>query len=62
MVKEKKAKISVEHLYCDKCGTEMEWTGIWYTTDPPQCLHRCPKCGFEFTTRNAYPRTIYKEV
>jgi uncharacterized Zn finger protein len=62
MIKETKVDTFVEELYCDKCGTEMEQTGIVLTTDPPRYPYRCPKCGYEIVTNAYYPRTVTKVV
>lgn len=61
MVKEKSAKVYVEHLYCDKCGTEMEHTGVVINTYPAIYPYKCPKCGWEVEMSELYPKTVFKE-
>lgn len=48
----------VQRLYCDKCGTEMESTGIVYTSYPPSYPHVCPKCGEGKVTSEIYPNSF----
>ena len=51
----------MERMYCPKCGTEMEFTGIVLTSYPAQYPHRCPKCDYRYTTYGeAYPIMKYK--
>lgn len=62
MIKERKVESVKVHLYCDKCGTEMEHTGSVYLTYPPRYPHVCPKCGHQETCNKKYPCIEYVEV
>lgn len=63
MVKKFKTKTFIERLYCDKCGTEMQWTGVCLTSYPAQYPHKCPNCGEEVhTTGVFYPKQTLVEA
>ena len=56
MVKSTEAtKAILYRLHCDKCGCEMESTGICLTCYPPRFEYRCPKCGNKDYPRKSYP-------
>ena len=59
MIKEEKMTVYQERLYCDKCGTEMYFSGEVLLSYPPQFPHICPKCGFKITTKEQYPKLKY---
>ena len=59
MIKEEKLAVYQERLYCDKCGTEMYFSGEVLLSYPPQFPHVCPKCGFMITTKEQYPKLKY---
>lgn len=59
MIKEEKMAVYQERLYCDKCGTEMCFSGGVLLTNPLQFPHVCPKCGFKITTEEQYPKLKY---
>ena len=42
----KKYKIPVElHYHCDKCNTEVEFTGNVLMSNPAKYVHKCPNCN-----------------
>ena len=45
---------------CDTCGTEMEWNGVCYTSNPPLYPHVCPKCFATRTFSTHYPTIVYR--
>ena len=48
---------------CDECGAgQMLPTGVCLASNPPQCPHRCDRCGHKQTFTNVtYPRIVYRE-
>lgn len=61
MVKSTEAtKAIAYHLFCDKCGEEMESTNLMLTCDPPRYEHRCPKCGNKDYPRKQYPYIAFE--
>lgn len=48
------------HLYCDECGTEMDFLGQVLMSNPPQYPHVCPKCGSQRIMDAQYPRITYQ--
>lgn len=62
MKKGKEVKCVMVHLYCDKCGTELEHTGKVLLSYLPQYSYVCPQCGHEEYHSNSYPRIEYVEV
>jgi len=38
----------------------MEQEPYVLTSDPPQYVYKCPKCGAQITTTQSYPRTVYE--
>ena len=38
-------KVTAYHLFCDRCGAEMEATNIIRACGPPIYEHKCPKCN-----------------
>jgi DNA-directed RNA polymerase subunit RPC12/RpoP len=58
----KKYKIPVElHYHCDKCKTEVEFTGIVLTSNPAHYVHRCPNCNEEIWLDQSYPCIVYED-
>lgn len=51
-VKRTKADVYIERLFCDSCGTEMEFTGVELYSNSPQHPQRLPICstGIELTS------------
>lgn len=39
-------KLYIEEAICDKCGSEMNHTGMVLTSWPEQYPYQCPKCGW----------------
>jgi transposase-like protein len=63
MIKEVEVKVFEERLYCDKCGAEMEYSGLILCSDPLQYPYKCPSCGWSTTTLDIkYPNISYKPV
>lgn len=62
MIKSKEVKVYQDKLYCDKCGTEMEFTGMALTSYPMQYPHMCPKCDYRETRHVVYPTIRYEEI
>ena len=61
MVKSTEAtKAIAYHLFCDKCGEEMESTNLMLTCDPPRYEHRCPKWGNKDYPRKQYPYIAFE--
>ena len=61
MVKSTEAtKAIAYHLFCDKCGEEMESTSLMLTCDPPRYEHKCPKCGNKDYPRKQYPYIAFE--
>lgn len=60
MIKSEDVKVERARLYCDKCGTEMVFDGMVYTTDPPKYPHTCPNCRHEDVADAIYPTIVYK--
>ena len=60
--RQEEIKPVMEHMYCPKCGTEMEFTGTVLTSYPAQYPHRCPKCDYRYTTDGIYPMLKYKPI
>lgn len=56
MIKEEKMAVYQERLYCDKCGTEMYFSGEVLLSFPPKFPYVCPKCGFKIATKEQYPK------
>ena len=61
MIKGKEVKVYMDRLYCDKCGEEMEFTGMVLTSYPPRYPHSCPKCGHRETLKDKYPKVRYEQ-
>lgn len=58
----KEVKTLLVKLICEKCSSEMAWTGIASASDPPQYPHKCPKCGYKETAMGQnYPFIRYGE-
>lgn len=51
-----------EILYCDKCRTEMVYTGVSLPVHPMLYLHKCNRCKHEERTTSRFPRIIHKEI
>ena len=50
------------HKYCDKCGTELKFTGEILLSNPEKYVHICEKCkNYEWLPKK-YPCIEYKEV
>lgn len=50
------------HKYCDKCGTELTFTGEVLLSNPAKYVHICEKCkNYEWLPKS-YPCIEYKEV
>lgn len=50
------------HKYCDKCGTELTFTGEILLSNPEKYVHICEKCkNYEWLPKK-YPCIEYKEV
>lgn len=62
MIKSKEVKVYQDKLYCDKCGTEMEFTGMALTSYPMQYPHMCPKCDYRETHHVVYPTIRYEKI
>lgn len=62
MIKEVEVKVFEERLYCDKCGTEMEHTGMVLCSYPKRYPYECPSCGWYTTSKIKYPNISYKPV
>lgn len=62
MVKEVEVKVFEERLYCDKCGTEMEYDGRVLCSYPPKYPYTRPSCGWCTLSTIKYPNIIYKSV
>ena len=60
MIRKQKVHTYIEQLYCDSCNTLMEQEPYVLTSDPPQYVYKCPKCGAQITTTQSYPRTVYE--
>lgn len=50
------------HQYCDKCGTELTFTGEVLLSNPAKYVHKCNKCGNTEWYSKSYPCVEYKEV
>lgn len=50
------------HQYCDKCGTELTFTGEVLLSYPEKYVHKCNKCGNTEWFSKSYPCIEYKEV
>lgn len=48
------------HLFCDKCGKEMESTNRMLMCDPPIYEYKCPKCGNKDYPRKQYPYIAFE--
>ena len=49
--------VLLDRLICDKCGTEMKWDGVCYTTYPAQYPYSCPECHSTMIVDNPnYPK------
>ena len=62
MIKEDKVEVFQQRLYCDKCGTEMEFTGMALPTYPMQYPHKCPKCGYSENASCVYPNIVFRRL
>ena len=68
MAREKFSALTEQMLYVlmalksDKCGTEMEFTGMALTSYPMQYPHMCPKCDYRETHHVIYPTIRYEEI
>lgn len=62
MIKGKEMKCVEQHLYCERCGTEMERTGQVLLSCPPKYPHICPKCGYKETHLKGYPCTEFVNI
>ena len=62
MIKSKEVKVYQDKLYCDKCGTEMKFTGMALATYPMRYPHMCPKCDYRETHNVVYPTIRYEEI
>lgn len=62
MVKEQEVKVFMERLFCNKCETEMEPTGVVLCSFPPQYEHYCPNCNNRLNVSKSYPSVKYVEV
>lgn len=61
MIKTNEATKAVAyHLFCDRCGAEMEGTNLMLACDPPRYEHRCPKCNNKDYTRKQYPYIAFE--
>ena len=58
----KKYKIPVElHYHCDKCKTEVEFTGEVLMSNPEKYVHRCPNCNETIWLEQSYPCIVYED-
>ena len=62
MIKEDKVEVFQQRLYCDKCGTEMEFTRMTLSTYPMQYPHKCPICGYKEIVHCVYPNNVFKRI
>ena len=62
MIKEDKVEVFQQRLYCDKCGTEMKFTGMALTTYPMQYPHKCPICGYRENAHCVYPDVVFRRI
>lgn len=61
--REEEVKPVMEKMYCPGCGCEMKFTGTVLTSYPAQYPHRCPECGYTYTTTEGiYPMLKYKPI
>ena len=61
IVKRAEVKTFREALYC-RCGEEMRMLSKVTLTCPAIFHYTCDKCGYEHSSKNKYPRTVYEEV
>lgn len=58
----KKYKVPVElHYHCDKCKTEVEFTGNVLMSNPAKYVHKCPNCNEEIWLEQSYPCIVYED-
>ena len=62
MKKEVEVKPVEVRQYCDKCGTELIFTGEVLLSYPEKYVHKCEKCGNTEWFPKSYPCIEYKEV
>jgi hypothetical protein len=62
MEKQTEVKSFEVHQYCDKCGTELTFTGEVLLSNPAKYVHKCNKCGNTEWYSKSYPCVEYKEV
>lgn len=62
MKKEVEVKTIEVRQYCDKCGTELTFTGEVLLSNPEKYVHKCNKCGNTEWYPKSYPCVEYKEV
>ena len=62
MEKQIEMKSFETHQYCDKCGTELTFTGEVLLSNPEKYVHKCNKCGNTEWYSKSYPCIEYKEV
>ena len=62
MEKQTEVKSYEVHQYCDKCGTELTFTGEVLLSNPAKYVHKCNKCGNTEWFPKSYPCIEYKEV
>lgn len=63
-ITEKEVKTFVIKFNCKMCGSEMKFSGMMLTSNPPWFPHSCSnrECGWSATIRSKYPRTVMREV
>lgn len=64
LVKEVEVKTFVERLYCKQCGSEMKYSGMCLTSNPPWYPHSCSncECNWSVCVRHSYPRTFMRQM
>ena len=62
MKKETEVKPFEVKQYCELCGEELTFTGEVLLSNPPKYVHKCDKCGKQFTFSQSYPSIEYKKV
>ena len=50
-----------ERLFCDNCGSEMQFSGKILMTQPEKYEYLCPKCNKVFVSEEKYPNIKYEE-
>ena len=62
MTNETEVKTIEVRQYCDKCGTELTFTGEVLLSNPLKYVHICEKCKNYKWLPKSYPCIEYKEV